>query len=109
VPAFNWYWLADLCLENKISFVLGHALYLKAIHGGKTKSDAIDSEKLAMLLRKCEAVRFQNKGRWQEKGRGLEATPLPSFDRVARQQSPTEGPVGVGLFERRPARRLSAR
>ncbi len=31
--------------------MLGHALYLKAIHGGKTKSDRIDSEKLAMLLR----------------------------------------------------------
>ena len=24
---FNWYWLADLCLEQEISFVLGHALY----------------------------------------------------------------------------------
>jgi transposase len=48
---FNWYWLADLCHERKLSFLLGHALYLKAIHGGKTKSDRIDSEKLAMLLR----------------------------------------------------------
>jgi transposase len=48
---FNWYWLADLCAEHDIPFVLGHALYLKAIHGGKTKSDPIDSEKLAMLLR----------------------------------------------------------
>jgi transposase len=48
---FNWYWPADVCLENEIPFVLGHALYLKAIHGGKTKSDPIDSEKLAMILR----------------------------------------------------------
>ncbi len=48
---FNWYWLADLCQERKLAFLLGHALYLKAIHGGKTKSDRIDSEKLAMLLR----------------------------------------------------------
>ena len=48
---FNWYWLADLCAEENIPFLLGHALYLKAIHGGKTKSDRIDSEKLAMLLR----------------------------------------------------------
>ena len=39
---FSWYWLADLCREEKISFVLGHALYMKAIHGGKTKSDKID-------------------------------------------------------------------
>jgi transposase len=48
---FNWYWLADLCRERRLKFLLGHALYLKAIHGGKTKSDRIDSEKLAMLLR----------------------------------------------------------
>ena len=29
---FTWYWLADLCEENSIPFVLGHALYMKAIH-----------------------------------------------------------------------------
>ena len=28
---FTWYWLADLCLEEDIKFVLGHALYVKAI------------------------------------------------------------------------------
>ncbi|MCA9064744.1 MAG: IS110 family transposase [Planctomycetaceae bacterium] len=48
---FNWYWLADLCAAENLPFLLGHALYLKAIHGGKTKTDRIDSEKLAMLLR----------------------------------------------------------
>ena len=48
---FNWYWLADACRERKIPFVLGHALYLKAIHGGKVKNDKLDSEKLAYLLR----------------------------------------------------------
>ncbi len=48
---FNWYWLADLCTAQKLPFLLGHALYLKAIHGGKTKTDRIDSEKLALLLR----------------------------------------------------------
>ncbi|MEP3480668.1 MAG: IS110 family transposase [Fuerstiella sp.] len=48
---FNWYWLADLCTAQNLPFLLGHALYLKAIHGGKTKTDRIDSEKLAMLLR----------------------------------------------------------
>lgn len=48
---FNWYWLADLCKQQNLPFLLGHALYLKAIHGGKTKSDRIDSEKLAFLLR----------------------------------------------------------
>ena len=48
---FSWYWLADLCLDEGITFVLGHALAMKAIHGGKVKNDKIDSEKIAMLLR----------------------------------------------------------
>jgi len=48
---FSWYWLADLCIEEGIPFILGHALYMKAIHGGKTKNDKIDSEKIAKLIR----------------------------------------------------------
>jgi transposase len=48
---FSWYWLADLCLQEQIHFVLGHALYMKAIHGGKSKSDKIDSDKITTLLR----------------------------------------------------------
>jgi len=36
---FSWYWVADLCVDNAIDFVLGHALYMKAIHGGKAKND----------------------------------------------------------------------
>jgi transposase len=48
---FCWYWLADLCADNGITFVLAHALYLKAIHGAKSKNDRVDSEKLVVLLR----------------------------------------------------------
>jgi hypothetical protein len=48
---FTWYWLADLCADEGIPFVLGHALYMKAIHGGKAKNDKIDSHKMATLLR----------------------------------------------------------
>ena len=48
---FCWYWLADLCHQEGIAFVLGHALYMKAIHGGKAKSDQIDAGKIARLLR----------------------------------------------------------
>ena len=48
---FCWYWLADLCAAEKIDFVLGHALYMKAIHGGKAKNDKIDAYKIASLLR----------------------------------------------------------
>ena len=48
---FCWYWLADLCQAENIAFVLGHALYMKAIHGGKAKTDKIDAHKIAVLLR----------------------------------------------------------
>ena len=37
--------------ELNIPFVLGHALYMKAVHGGKAKNDKIDSHKIATLLR----------------------------------------------------------
>ena len=48
---FTWYWLADWCVQQGIPFVLGHALYMRAIHGGKAKNDRIDSEKIARLLK----------------------------------------------------------
>ncbi len=48
---FTWYWLADVCAAEAIPFVLGHALAMKAIHGGKAKNDKIDSRKIAGLLR----------------------------------------------------------
>ena len=48
---FAWYWVADLCQEQQLAFVLGHALYMKAIHGGKAKNDRIDAGKIARLLR----------------------------------------------------------
>jgi transposase len=48
---FGWYWLADACQQAGLTFVLAHALYVKAIHGGKNKNDRVDSEKLTHLLR----------------------------------------------------------
>jgi transposase len=48
---FTWYWLADLCAREGIEFVLGHALYMRAIHGAKVKNDKVDSRKIAALLR----------------------------------------------------------
>ena len=52
---FGWYWLADACHQAGLTFVLAHALYLRAIHGGKNKNDRIDSEKLTHLLR-CNLI-----------------------------------------------------
>jgi transposase len=48
---FTWSWLADLCAQEGIPFVLGPALYMKAIHGGKAQNDTIDAHKSAVLLR----------------------------------------------------------
>ena len=46
-----WYWVSDLCQQFNLPFVLGHALYMRAIHGGKAKNDKIDSLKIAKLLK----------------------------------------------------------
>ena len=48
---FCYYWLFDKCQEHDIPFYLGHAYYMKAIHGGKTKNDKLDSKAIANLLR----------------------------------------------------------
>jgi transposase len=48
---FTWDWLAALCAQAGIPFVLGHARYMKALHGGKAKNDQLDSQKIAVLLR----------------------------------------------------------
>src|SRR4030066_449426 len=34
---FTWYWLADLCAQEGIAFVLRPAPHLKAVHGGEGK------------------------------------------------------------------------
>jgi transposase len=48
---FGWYWVADRCGDHGIPCVVGHALYMKLIHGGKAKNDRIDAGKIARLLR----------------------------------------------------------
>ena len=48
---FTWYGLADLCAQERIPFVLGHALDMKAIHGGNAQHDTSDAHKIAVRLR----------------------------------------------------------
>jgi transposase len=48
---YMYYWLADACREKNIPFFLGHAYYMKTIHGGKTKTDRLDCRKIADLMR----------------------------------------------------------
>lgn len=47
----NWYWLSDLLNGHGIDLVLAHAKYLKAISYAKVKTDKVDSQTLANLLR----------------------------------------------------------
>ena len=47
----GWYWLCDLLRSLGVSIVLAHAKYLKAISYAKVKTDAVDAETLAQLLR----------------------------------------------------------
>jgi transposase len=47
----TWDGLADCCAAHGLPCVLGQALSLKAIHGGKAKNDKIDAHNIAVLLR----------------------------------------------------------
>lgn len=47
----GWYWLVDLLLECKVDIVLAHAAALKAITHAKVKTDSVDAETMAQLLR----------------------------------------------------------
>jgi len=54
---FTWYWLADLCAKEGIAFVLGHALYMRAIHGrqGQERSHRCAQDRYAVARRNDRA------------------------------------------------------
>ncbi len=47
---FSWYGLADLWAKEGSAFVLGPALYMNALQGGKAQNDKSDAHKSAVLL-----------------------------------------------------------
>lgn len=47
----GWYWMSDLLESNNISLSLAHAKFIKAIAYAKVKTDKVDSQILAQLLR----------------------------------------------------------
>lgn len=47
----SWYWLADLLEEEGIELTLAHSKLVKAIAYAKVKTDAVDANTLAQLLR----------------------------------------------------------
>jgi hypothetical protein len=48
---FTWYWLADLWAHEGLTGVLGPALSMQAMHGGKAKNAQIDAQPMAARLR----------------------------------------------------------
>jgi transposase len=48
---FTWYWLADFCGHAGLPCGRGHALSMRAMHGGNAKHAKIDSHKIAVRLR----------------------------------------------------------
>jgi hypothetical protein len=48
---FPWSWLAALGADAGMAFVLGHALSMQALHGGKANNDKRDAQKIAARLR----------------------------------------------------------
>ena len=67
---FAWYWVADLCAEHQIPFVLGHALYRKAIHGGKAKDDDIDAKKIDRFADQGDFLSYARLVRCQQRSAG---------------------------------------
>ncbi len=47
----SWYWLADLLKDLNVDLTLAHATRLKAISAAKVKTDKVDSNIMALLLR----------------------------------------------------------
>src|SRR5260370_10015257 len=47
----DWYWLADVLAPLGVELVLAHATRLQAIWAAKVKTDQVDSDVLALLLR----------------------------------------------------------
>jgi hypothetical protein len=65
---FSWYWVADFCTEHKIPFVLGHALYMKAIH----LYEVHDIKRFGSVQRFCSYARLirpekESDGKWAGK------------------------------------------
>ena len=92
---FAWYWLADLCEDETIPFTLGHALYMKAIHGGKSKNDRMDASKIAALLRGGSEAVHSNRAIHAALVRGLTSAGVPE---AAVQLVPTQDRAVVGAM-----------
>ncbi len=84
----SWYWLADVLAALGVELVLAHATRLKAISAAKVKTDQVDSDVLALLLR-ADLIPVAHMIRPEQRGpRDLMRTRLRSVEkRVSAQNS----------------------
>jgi len=83
---FAWHWLADLCEHKAIPFTLGHALYMKAVHGGKAKNDRIDADIASCRDPEpdsCRPTVFP-----QRRNTGVPRSDLDDFERLGELKAP---------------------
>jgi hypothetical protein len=105
---FTWYWLADVCAAEGISFVLGHALAMKAIHRGEGQ------ERQARLLqdRYLVARRSAATGLRVSRGHAIDPRPAASTAPFGAQTAPAarahpEHARAISVARVRPAPGLS--
>ncbi len=94
-----WYGLRDLLVPQGIDLHLGHAKYLKAISYAKVKTDAIDAETLAQLLRVQlipEAHMISDTHREMRDLLSRSAAPGQSVDPLPTQRGGAHGEVQRG-------------
>lgn len=99
----GWYWLVDLLRDAGIDVILAHAAGLKAIAHAKVKTDAVDAETMAQLLRAGlipEAYCLQGERRDQ---RDLLRTRLRLVERKSAAENSVER-----VFEKFNVRRMEA-
>jgi transposase len=82
-----WYWLADLLARLEVDLVLAHATRVKAIAAAKVKTDKVDSNTLALLLRADLIPRAHMIAPAQRGPRDLMRTRLRLVEKVVSAQN----------------------
>ena len=108
----SYYWLADACKENKIPFYLGHAYYMKAIHGGKKKNSLSRYKREQNRFKKNS--RFdakQSSARWvclsqgNEINQRLASQENKIYENTCRSIRPYSNDISSALYEHKSKRR----
>ena len=91
----GWYWLADTLAGLGVELVLAHATRVKAIAAAKVKTDQVDSDTLALLLRADLIPMAHMIAPAQRGARDLMRTRLRLVEKSAMVLSPTTDTMAV--------------